>query len=42
MAANTIRQDQWYTADCGENQYTLPVRYQDLASVGNGAFGSVM
>jgi hypothetical protein len=42
MTTNTEHQDQWYTTYCGEHRYTLPVRYQDLAPLGHGAFGSVM
>jgi len=33
---------EWYTAECGTTQYILPKRYQDLAPIGQGAFGAVM
>ena len=42
MAANTTGQNERYTVDCGRVQYTLPVRYQDPISIGQGAYGSVM
>jgi hypothetical protein len=42
MATDGGDQDQWYTALCEKTSYTLPIRYQDLVHVGNGAFGAVM
>lgn len=33
---------EWYTAECGTTQYILPKRYQDLAPIGQGAFGAVI
>lgn len=32
----------WYNAECGTIQYTLPERYQNLNSIGQGAFGAVI
>ncbi len=44
MAANTnpTIPDEWYTVQCDNRQYTLPVRYQNPVAVGHGAFGAVM
>ncbi|CAF4774541.1 unnamed protein product, partial [Rotaria socialis] len=33
---------EWYTAECGTSQYTLPKRYQELSPIGQGAFGAVI
>jgi p38 MAP kinase len=41
MAADSGDQE-WYTAECGASQYTLPKRYQDLSPIGQGAFGAVI
>jgi hypothetical protein len=42
MDTDSTGQGGWYTADCGRIEYRLPVRYQDLAHIGQGAFGAVM
>ena len=42
MAAEGGDSNQWYTAECGTSQYTLPTRYQELSPIGQGAFGAVM
>ena len=42
MATNNTDQIQYYTATCGQHTYTLPVRYQDLRPIGQGAFGAVV
>ncbi|CAF1463316.1 unnamed protein product, partial [Rotaria sordida] len=42
MAAHNKVQSEWYTTICGECTYTLPVRYQELAPIGQGAFGAVI
>jgi hypothetical protein len=42
MTANGKDQGEWYTADCGRTQFTLPVRYQDLVPIGQGTKGIVM
>jgi len=33
---------EWYPAECGTSQFTLPKRYQDLSPIGQGAFGAVI
>ncbi|CAF5114731.1 unnamed protein product, partial [Rotaria sp. Silwood1] len=33
---------EWYTAECGTSQFTLPKRYQELSPIGQGAFGAVI
>ena len=42
MTASSTDQSEWYTTECGDTPYTLPVRYQDLVPIGRGAFGAVM
>ncbi|CAF4262347.1 unnamed protein product [Rotaria sp. Silwood2] len=42
MTANIKSQGEWYTTDCGRAQFTLPVRYQNLVPIGDGAFGVVI
>jgi hypothetical protein len=42
MATEIGDSAEWYTAECGTSQYTLPKRYQDLSPIGQGAFGAVM
>ncbi len=42
MANDSGDSNEWYTAECGTSQYTLPKRYQDLSRIGQGAFGAVM
>jgi hypothetical protein len=42
MATDISDSSDWYTAECGTSQYTLPKRYQDLSPIGQGAFGAVM
>ncbi|CAF3834972.1 unnamed protein product [Rotaria sp. Silwood1] len=42
MATNGGDQGKWYTATCDTAQYTLPVRYQELLHIGQGAFGAVI
>ena len=42
MDADSGEMSEWYTAECGASQYTLPKRYQDLSPIGQGAFGAVM
>lgn len=42
MAADGSDSSDWYTAECGTSQYTLPKRYQDLRPLGQGAFGTVI
>jgi hypothetical protein len=42
MATARGEQGSWYTAECREIPFTLPVRYQDLEYIGNGTFGAVM
>jgi hypothetical protein len=42
MADSSKKQDKWYTFDCGGHQFTVPIRYQDPVSIGQGAFGAVM
>jgi hypothetical protein len=42
MATDMSGSGEWYTAECGTSQYTLPTRYQDLSPIGQGAFGAVM
>jgi hypothetical protein len=42
MATNNAGECEWYTVECGGHDFTLPVRYQDLVPVGQGAFGVVM
>ncbi|CAF1482084.1 unnamed protein product, partial [Rotaria sp. Silwood1] len=33
---------EWYTAECGTSQFTLPRRYQQLRPIGQGTFGTVI
>jgi hypothetical protein len=42
MASGNLDESQWHTVTCGEYTYTLPVRYQDLSPIGQGAFGTVV
>ncbi|CAF1121538.1 unnamed protein product [Rotaria sordida] len=35
-------QTEWYTTLCGDCTYTLPVRYQELAPIGQGGYGAVI
>jgi hypothetical protein len=42
MTDSSTNQDEWYTFDCNGHQFTLPIRYQDPALIGQGAFGVVM
>lgn len=42
MATGSGDPSDWYIAECGTSQYTLPKRYQDLSPIGQGAFGAVM
>jgi p38 MAP kinase len=42
MANDSGDSNEWYTAECGTSQYTLPKRYQDLSPIGQGAFGAVI
>jgi hypothetical protein len=42
MAINTTNQVEWHTFTCDGFQFTVPIRYQDPALVGQGAFGAVM
>jgi hypothetical protein len=42
MANGNLDETQWHEVTCGEHTYTLPVRYQDLVPIGQGAFGAVM
>jgi tRNA A-37 threonylcarbamoyl transferase component Bud32 len=42
MATDISDSSDWYTAECGTSQYTLPKRYQDLSPIGQGAFGAVI
>ncbi|CAF4752348.1 unnamed protein product [Rotaria sp. Silwood1] len=42
MTAQNTVQTEWYTTLCGECTYTLPVRYQELSSIGQGSYGTVI
>ncbi len=42
MASSTTNQDEWYTFDRNGHQFTVPIRYQDPALIGEGTFGVVM
>jgi len=42
MTTGNTDQTQFYTAICGENAFTVPVRYQELTPTGQGAFGAVV
>jgi hypothetical protein len=42
MTTSNTDQTQFYTAICGENAFTVPVRYQELTPTGQGAFGAVV
>ncbi|CAF1212391.1 unnamed protein product [Adineta ricciae] len=42
MDADSGDMSEWYTAECGASQYTIPKRYQDLSPIGQGAFGAVI
>ncbi|CAF0898103.1 unnamed protein product [Adineta ricciae] len=42
MDADSGEMSEWYTAECGASQYTIPKRYQDLSPIGQGAFGAVI
>ncbi|CAF3445290.1 unnamed protein product [Rotaria socialis] len=42
MADESSDSVEWYTAECGTSQYTLPKRYQELSPIGQGAFGAVI
>lgn len=42
MAGKDEEQYQWYTTTVGKCNFTLPTRYQELTSIGQGAFGVVM
>jgi hypothetical protein len=42
MGTVSTNQGEWYKVDCGNRQYTLPVRYQDPIPIGHGTFGAVM
>ncbi|CAF2239461.1 unnamed protein product [Rotaria magnacalcarata] len=42
MATNNEDQSEWYTVICRTCTYTLPVRYQDIVPIGQGAFGAVI
>ncbi|CAF0754924.1 unnamed protein product [Rotaria sordida] len=42
MNVNDVEQDGWYTVYCGHGRFTLPVRYQDLVLIGQGAYGIVV
>jgi hypothetical protein len=42
MANANPDQTQFYTTTCGDHTYTVPVRYQDLSAIAQGAFGAVM
>ena len=37
-----VDENQWYTIEINHTLYTLPIRYQDVHYVGQGAFGAVM
>ncbi|CAF0725236.1 unnamed protein product [Adineta ricciae] len=41
MAAANSDQTQWHTFTCGEEEYTVPIRYKDPKKIGYGAFGAV-
>ncbi|CAF1417680.1 unnamed protein product, partial [Rotaria sordida] len=42
ITSNTSNQGEWYTVDCNEFTYTLPVRYQNLVLIGHGTYGPVV
>ncbi|CAF1380959.1 unnamed protein product [Rotaria sordida] len=42
ITSNTNNQGEWYTVDCNEFTYTLPVRYQNLVLIGHGTYGPVV
>jgi len=42
MAASSTNQGGWHTFQCGGQQFTVPIRYQEPVDIGHGAFGAVM
>jgi hypothetical protein len=42
MAAIRSEKVGWYTERCGNVEFMLPERYQNLTPIGRGAFGAVM
>ncbi|CAF0780397.1 unnamed protein product [Rotaria sp. Silwood1] len=42
MASINNGQHQWYTVSCGNSIFTLPVRYQNIALIGQGTYGIVV
>ncbi len=42
MANGNLDESQCHTATCEQHTYTLPVRYQDLSRIGQGALGTVV
>ena len=42
MATSSETLPEWYTVVLGTCTYKLPARYQEVALIGQGAFGAVM
>ncbi|CAF0735428.1 unnamed protein product [Rotaria sp. Silwood1] len=42
MNVNDVQQDEWYTVYCGPGKFILPLRYQNIALIGQGTYGIVV
>ena len=42
MTANITPDNQYYTIECNNIYFTLPLRYEDPVTAGQGGFGAVM